>query len=338
MTKGMPTIKEIAKKLNISFSTVSRALHDHPSIGLGTKLKVKKLAEEMGYEPNQTAVFLQQGRTFTIGVILPHLAESFFPAAISGIEEVAIENNYVVLLGQSLDSIEREIMLVESMRKHRVDGLIISMAKNTNSYEHFEKLKINNIPIVFFDCIPNMKDIHTVSCNMISGSIQAVSYLLKKGHRVIGLINGPEKLTASKERLDGYQKALLKNRLKFDPSLVVNSDLTKKGNINALQNILKNKRKVSAIVAFHDNLALDIMQELENINKEHKISIVSYANLPMMPFLKYKPDASVEQFPFLQGKKATEILLDIINNKFKETIENNAFYKIILDSKLIEYD
>ncbi|PZX64666.1 LacI family DNA-binding transcriptional regulator [Hydrotalea sandarakina] len=337
MPKSAPTIKEIARKLNISFSTVSRALHDHPSIGLGTKLKVKKLAEELGYEPNQTAVFLQQGKTYTIGVILPHLAESFFPAAISGIEEVAIKNDYVVLLGQSLDSTEREIMLVESMRKHRVDGLIISMAKNTTNYEHFEKLKKSNIPIVFFDCIPSMKEIHTVSCNMISGSIQAVSYLLKKGHRVIGLINGPEKLTASKERLEGYQQALLKNRLKFDPSLVVNSDLTKEGNIKALHEILKNKRKITAIVAFHDNLALDIMQELDITKQEHKPVIVSYANLPMMQFLKYKPNASVEQFPYLQGKKAAEIILDIIKNKNNEQNQNNAFYKIILDSKLIDY-
>src|ERR1700694_3020434 len=138
---GPPTIKEIAKRLNISASTVSRALHDHPSIGLRTKTRVQQLARELNYEPNQTAIFFQQKKTFTIGVILPELSEAFFSAAISGIEDTANRQKYSVLLGQSHDDEEREKQIVETMKNHRVDGLIISITKNTVNYEHFEMLK-----------------------------------------------------------------------------------------------------------------------------------------------------------------------------------------------------
>jgi len=133
MENHLPTIKEIAKELNISISTVSRALHDHPSIGLRTKMRVQELAKQLQYEPNQTAIFFQQGKTFTIGVILPELSEAFFSAAISGIEDAAHKSNYTVLLGQSHDSIDKEKQLIETMKKHRVDGLIISISKRVES-------------------------------------------------------------------------------------------------------------------------------------------------------------------------------------------------------------
>ena len=117
------TIKEIARKLKISPSTVSRALNDHPSIGLVTTMRVKKMAEEMAYEPNQTAIFFKQRKTFTIGVILPKLSEPFFSEAISSIENVAEEKKYTVLLGQSLDNENRELNIIQTFKKHRVDGI-----------------------------------------------------------------------------------------------------------------------------------------------------------------------------------------------------------------------
>src|ERR1700712_5290846 len=167
------TIKEIAKKLNISISSVSRALHDHPNIGLRTKMRVQALAKELKYEPNQTAIFLQQRKTYTLGVILPELSEAFFSSAINGIEAVAEKNAYTVLIGQSHDSEEREKKIVETMKKHRVDGLLVSISKNTANYDHFESMEHYGIPVVFFDRIPKMPDIHYVACNMSSGMLQA---------------------------------------------------------------------------------------------------------------------------------------------------------------------
>ncbi|MES2276276.1 MAG: LacI family DNA-binding transcriptional regulator [Bacteroidota bacterium] len=332
------TIKEIAQLLNISISTVSRALHDHPTIGLTTRLKVKKLANELNYEPNQTAIFLQQGRTLTIGVILPDLSEAFFSTAISAIEDTAYKRNYTVLLAQSHDDELLEKQLVEKMKNHRVDGLLVSVAKNTSSYQHFENLKKYNIPIVFFDCIPAMQNIHYVACNMEIGTIEAVNYLLKKGHRSIGMINGPATLFASSERKEGYIKAMTKNRLKFDPSLVLSCDLTEKGTQKAMNELLASKRKPTAIVTFNDYVALFAIKYARDlkltINKD--MEFVSYANLPLINYMENVPAASVEQFPYLQGQKAADILLDLLSRKNQGIEEQTAYYKIIIESQLIE--
>ncbi|MDR3711750.1 MAG: LacI family DNA-binding transcriptional regulator [Puia sp.] len=331
-----PTIKEIAKKLNISVSTVSRALHDHPSIGLRTKMRVQQLAKDLNYEPNQTAIFFQQRKTFTLGVILPELSEAFFSAAISGIEDTANKHKYSVLLGQSHDNEEREKQIVETMKNHRVDGLIISIAKNTVNYDHFEMLKKYNIPIVFFDRIPNLPNIHYVACDMESGTIQAVNFLLKNNHRIIGMINGPEKLFASQQRVEGYIKAMKKYRLKFDPNLMVASDLTREGTEAAMQSLLSQRRKPTAIVVFNDYVALDAVQYARHkklrINKD--LVFVSYSNLPLSHYTAFPPLASVEQFPYQQGQKATETLVELLG-KSNDQQEATTYYKVILESQLV---
>ncbi|WP_018616867.1 LacI family DNA-binding transcriptional regulator [Segetibacter koreensis] len=336
MTFKQPTIKEIAKRLNISVSTVSRALHDHSSIGLRTKMRVRQVANELNYEPNQTAIFFQQRKTFTLGVILPELSEAFFSTAISAIEDTANKHNYTVLLGQSHDQEEREKQIVETMKNHRVDGLIVSISKNTINFDHFEALRKYAIPVVFFDRIPNMPDIHYVACNIQSGSLQAVSYLLNKGHRIIGMINGPDKMMASMQRLEGYLKAIKKHRLKYDPILIVSSDLTKEGTYDAMRQLTTMRRKPTAIVAFNDYVALDAVQyargQQMKINED--ITFVSYANLPLSHYTAFPPAASVEQFPYEQGQKATEILLDLLNKNKDENIPP-SYNNIIIESKLV---
>ncbi len=330
------TIKEIAKKLDLSFSTVSRALHAHPSISLATQQRVKQMANEMGYEPNQTAIFFQKGKTFTIGVILPELAEAFFAVAISAIEDIAYKRNYTILLAQSHDDEEREKLLVEKLKTHRIDGLLVSVAKNTSNFEHFEQLKKSRIPTVFFDRIPPLKNIHYVACNIENGSIEAVNFLLKRGHRNIGLINGPTSLLASGQRKEGYIKALHKNRLKFDPSLVVNCDLTEEGTTAALEILLNHKRKPTAIVTFNDYVsAFAVKHALQKgVKVNEDIELVSFANAPITDYMAYPPLASVEQFPAIQGQKAIDTLLDLIANKDQE--EEQAFYKTVIEAELIE--
>lgn len=333
VSSGQPTIKEIAKRLNISVSTVSRALHDHHSIGLRTKTRVKELAAELNYERNQTAIYFQQGKTFTIGILLPELSEAFFASAISGIEDTAYSNNYTVLLGQSHDDEAREKQIIQSMKQHRVDGCIVSIGKNTSNYEHFEMLQQARIPVVFFDRIPDLPNMHSVSCNLESGTVQAVDFLLKQGHRVIGMINGPETMMASKERAAGYSRALHKHRLKYDPKLIVNADLTAAGTEEAMQYLLSLKRKVTAIVTFNDYVAMDavqyaLKQKLE-INKD--ITFVSYANTPVSGYTAFPPAASVEQFPYEQGQAATNMLLAILNGEHAL----NDYQRTIMESQLV---
>jgi len=331
-----PTIKEIAKRLGISASTVSRAMHDHKSIGLRTKARVQEVAKELGYEANKTAIFFQQKKTFTIGVLLPELSEAFFAEAISGIEDAASKKDYVVLLGQSHDDEEKERKIIASMKAHRVDGIIVSIAKKTNDYRHFEALEKFGIPIVFFDRIPGVQNIHYVACNMRLGTISAVDFLLKKGRRIIGMINGPEKLFASQERKQGYIDAMTKRRLKYDPNLIVNTDLTKEGTNHAMAELLAAKRKPDAIVAFNDYVVLDAVQYAreKNIKVNDEIAFVSYANLPFSIHAVYPPLASVEQYPYLQGQKATELLFQILELP-KEDGLNDKYTKIIIEPSLI---
>lgn len=335
MKKPIPTIKEIAKRLNISPSTVSRALHNHHSIGLRTKKRVQELAKELNYEINQTAIFFKQRKTFTIGVILPHLSESFFSSAISAFEDFASPRKYNVLVGQSHDDQAREKQLVEAMKNHRVDGMLISMAKDTSDYKHFDLLKDYNIPLVFFDRIPNKSDIHYVVSDLITGITEAVNFLIKFGHRNIALINGPRTIIASKERLEGYKQALSHKKIKIDPAYIISTDLTTAGTEAAMAELLALKRRPTAIIAFNDYVALDAMHYAKRqkikINKD--IAFVSFANLPMCHYMENPPLASVEQFPYEQGKKAIEILWQLLDVENEETVETK--YQLVLDSKLM---
>jgi LacI family transcriptional regulator len=172
---------------------------------------------------------------------------------------------------------------------------------------------------------------------MESGTVQAVSFLLKRGHRIIGMINGPENLAASTDRLDGYIKALTRHRLKYDPKLIISSDLTSESTEEAMKQLLSQRRKPTAIVVFNDYVALDAVKYARKmklkINKD--ITFVSYANLPISNYLTYPPLASVEQYPYLQGQKAAETLLELLSKDGDET-ENNTYYRIILESQLVE--
>lgn len=335
--KEVATIKEIAKQLNISPSTVSRALHNHSSIGLRTKMQVQKLAQELNYEPNKIAIFFKQRKTFTIGVILPNLKEEFFSNAISGIEDIAIVNKYNVFIGQSHDDTEREKQIIKAMKDQHVDGIIVSLAKYTKNYEHFTDLEKYNIPIVFFDRVPVLNNVNKVYYDMVEGTKEALEYLISKGHRRIGIINGPNEMKSSKERTDAYKQVMIKQRLKIDMSLVVSTDLTTESTNAALEELLAVKPKPTAILAINDYVALDAMQHAKKlklkINKD--ISFVSYANLPITSFLLNPPMASVEQHAYIQGTKAAEILMDILNNAKEET---NNYRDIKVSGELIVHE
>jgi LacI family transcriptional regulator len=328
------TLKEIAKRLNVSVSTVSRALHNHPSIGLRTKTLVQKLAKELNYEPNQAAISFKQGKTMTIGVILPNLGEEFFSMAINGIEDVATKNNYTVLIGQSHDESEREIKIVDTMRRQRVDGLIVSLSKSTKSYDHFEQLKKYKIPVVFFDRVPDLHGSYSVSCNLENSSVELVDWLISRGHNQIGFIKGPDALIHSMQRLNGYYDGLKKHKLVAESSFVVSTDLTKLKTQDAMHKLLALKNRPTAVIAFNDYVALDAIKYTRSqglkINKD--IFFVSYANLPVTSYMDDPPIASVEQFPYQQAEKATEILLQLI---FSKGTDENIPHKILLESKVV---
>jgi len=337
MDNKIPTLKEIAKRLKFSVSTVSRALHDHPSIGLRTKMQVQQLAKELNYETNQTALFFKQQRTHTIGVILPNLKEEFFSQAINGIEEVAKINKYSVLIGQSHDDIDQEKQITIAMKNQRVDGLIVSISKHTKNYDHFTSLKKYNIPIVFFDRVPDLPTVHKVSSNFTTGTKQAIEFLITKGHRRIGVINGPEEMKSCKERIVTYMEVLQKKRIKIDLSLIVTTDLTQEKTFEAMKKLLGLKYPPTAILTINDYVALDAIHYTRKarlkINKD--ISFVSYANLPITNYLEFPPLASVEQYPFEQARKATEILFDLLSRSNKLNEDEKKFQNILIEGQLV---
>ncbi len=335
MKQQIPTIKQIAQKLNISISTVSRALRNHPSIGLRTTAQVKKLAAELNYEPDQTAISFKQRKTFAIGVILPNLFESFFSTAINGIEDVAYADNYNVLIGQSRDEREREEKILETMRKQRVDGIIASISKNTSDIAHFKKLQQYNIPVVFFDRVPNVKNIHSVWCSLYSSSVECVDHLVEKGHRRIGYIQGPSTLNISDERIKGYMDGHAKNALKIDPALITTTDLSPESTQKAMKTLLGRRPAPTAIITFNDYVALDAVHYFTRAGTRTGMDIefVSYGNLPLTNYMVHPPAASVEQFPYEQGMQATELLLRLISQPSRE--ETLPYQNVILESKLI---
>lgn len=173
--------------------------------------------------------------------------------------------------------------------------MLVSISKDTSTFAHFEELKAFNVPVVFFDRIPPFKNVNYVACSLRSATIKAVQFLLQKGHRSIGLINGPTTLFPSRERTEGYIEAARFNRLKYEPSLIINCDLTEGETTTAAKFLLNNKRKPTAIVAFNDYVSLFLIKHLKELKINEDIDVVSYANLPIMKYLDNSTIASVEQ-------------------------------------------
>ncbi len=334
MEQKPATIKEIASRLNVSVSTVSRALHNHPSIGLRTKMQVQKLAHELNYEPNQAAISFKQGKSMTLGVILPNLGEEFFSIAISGIEDQATLNNYTVLIGQSRDDTEREKKIADTMRRHRVDGILVSLAKTTRSIDHFSQLRKYNIPVVFFDRVPDDPDAWSVSCNLDHCTEELVDRLVERGHRRIAFIKGPDTLVHTRQRLQGYQAGLKKHGIEPESSFVVSTDLTAGKTADAMHKLLALKNRPTAVIAFNDYVALDAIKYTRSqgviINRD--IYFASYANLPLTGYLDDPLLASVEQFPYQQAEKATELLFKMIQEKGAVSGKPE---KIVIGSKVV---
>lgn len=311
------TLKEIAKRLKLSTSTVSRALKDHPSIGLVTTMRVKQMAEELEYEPNNTAIFFKQRKTFTIGVVLPSLSETFFSTAISTIENIASSKSYNVILGQSLDNPDREYRILETMKNHRIDGLIVSLGKNTIDLTFLELFKKANIPIVFFDCVPDMEGINAVVCELETGVMEAIDTFVSCGHTKIAFLNGPEDLLASKERQKAFLKGIDRHDILVNTDYHLTTDLSHDGNVEAMLKLLALPDRPSAVICFNDYVALDIMKTAREkglvINQD--MFFISFANYPIWKYFENPLMASIEQFPHKQAEKAMEILFELIESE-----------------------
>lgn len=319
MEGTLPTLKEMAKRLNVSVSTVSRGLVGHPRIGLGMRMKVQQMAKELGYEPNGLAVSFKSKKTFIIGVVVPFVREEFFSNAICGIEDIASQHNYTILFGQSYDDIDNEIRLIDVMKRQRVDGLIISLSKATSHTHHIDSLSRLNIPVVYFDRVPAAEAVNKVYCDVQDGTKKMVSRLLSKGIRRIALINGSDKLAASKDRLNGYIEAMAKYKLKVDMQLVETTDFSVEGTHGAMRKLMSVKPSPQAIISFNDYVHMDAIQYAiqHKIKVNEDVVFASFANLPITNYTIHPPLMALEQYPYKQGESAMNMLLQVIDNKSK---------------------
>src|SRR5258705_3374558 len=203
------TIKDIAKQLNISISTVSRAIRNAPDVNKETRKAVMALSEELSYQPNKLALSLKQKQTHTIGVIVPNL-DYVLATMVRGIDEVALEAGYTVMVCQSNESFGREIVNTRRLLESLVDGFIISVSSETKTFEHFKKIQEKNIPMVVFDRITPELKAPSVRIDNEGGGFQATEHLIEQGYKRIAVLAGPKNLNISNSRVDGYLNALKK--------------------------------------------------------------------------------------------------------------------------------
>jgi len=330
------TIADIARELNTTAATVSRALSDHPGISEKTKVSVLKAASRLNYKRNRVASSLRSGKTHLIGVIIPSAEINFFGSVVHGIESVASTNGYNVLLYQSNESREYEEKGLESFLSARVDGILISLAKDTIDYSHLNEIKKRGVPIVFFDRANDDLGIDSVVIDDYKGAFLATEHLIKQGYQRIAHVSGPQHLKNFYDRLKGYMGALQAHRLKVDQSLIYHGNISIESGREGMKFLLKNETPPDAVFAAEDFTALGVISEAKErkINIPGELGVIGFANEQFGEHITPRL-STIDQQTIQMGKSALGLLLDLIEKK-----ENGDHrqQKIVLEPLLIERD
>jgi len=326
------TITDIARQLGISPSTVSRALSGHPDIKESTRQKVQQLASESYYKPNSIAQSLKNNRTTIIGVIVPEIKHDFFSSAISGIEEVAYHAGYTIIVCQSNENYEREVVNTNSLIHQRVAGIVASISQNTINSDHFLAVRERNIPLVFFDRACNDIEVSKVIIDDTASAFNAVNHLLNKGYKRIAHFTGPKDLEICKLRLKGYSDALLAAGIEIDNGLISFGGLHEADGYNAMSRFIDKENLPDAIFAVNDPVAVGAFQRIKEAGLKipGDIGIVGFSNNKITSLVD-PPLTTVDQPSFEMGKKSAELLLEMIEDE-KRFIKPQT---IVLDTKLI---
>jgi DNA-binding LacI/PurR family transcriptional regulator len=316
MKNSQATIRDLALKLNISISTVSRALRQAPDVNPETKKAVLALARELNYEPNRVAQSLRIKRTNTLGVVVPQINLHFFSSAISGIQEYAATHHYSVMICQSLESFETEALTIHMLVSNRVDGVLLSLSSETTSDEHLQVLARKKIPIVLFDRVMDGFDATKVVVDDHDGAFKAVTHLIDTGCRRIAFIGGPQHLYISKQRLQGYKDALTQHNIPLQDSLIMHCRDFKNDAIAAVQRLLDRDEKPDAFFCMNDPIAIEALQVLKsrNIRIPEEISIIGFTNEPVSQYIEPSL-TTVSQPSYEMGRVAAELFLQQIENK-----------------------
>ncbi|WP_373521146.1 LacI family DNA-binding transcriptional regulator [Aquiflexum sp.] len=312
MKKGhQVTMKEIAKKLGVSVSTVSRALKDSPELHKDTKLRIVEMAKSMNYQYNLLAQSLRISRSKVLGVIVPELTSHFFSSNISGIQDTAYKRGYNIMICQSNESYEQEKANVRTLVSSQVDGLLISLSRETKTYEHIQELYDREIPFIMFDRVTEEIPVSKVTVDDAHGAYLAVQHLLHQGCKKIAYFSGPEDLYISKKRKEGYLEALAEYNISENNSKVYYTDLTPEMNRQVTLEMLESEDIPDAIFAMIDPLALDVMLVLKEkgIKIPEDIALVGFTNNPTSAVVEPSL-TTVSQPGYEMGQLAANHLLD----------------------------
>jgi LacI family transcriptional regulator len=332
MKKEKTTIHDIAKKLNITASTVSRALNDNPRISDATKKAVQKTALKLNYHPNQIAAALRNGRSNIIGIIVPTVDRSFFSSVVRGIEEIANQAKYNVMICQSYDDYEKEVATVEALLRSRVDGIIASFAKQTRDFNHFLKAKERGIPVILFDRSNDELELSHVVVDDYLGGFKATEHLIQQGCSRIAHFAGAQRISIYRDRLRGYKDALIANGIGFTESLVIESNLQLEDGRNSMAQLLKSKERPDGVFsssAYGILGALQVLKE-KNVRVPQDVALVGFSNEPYTSFTE-PSITTVEQHSLRMGNAAAEIFLEEVLDDDKKFIPQ----KVVLKPELI---
>ncbi|MCC3156673.1 LacI family transcriptional regulator [Hymenobacter sp. 15J16-1T3B] len=307
-------LKQLAHELNLSISTVSRALNDSYEIAADTKERVRQKAQELGYEPNPYASGLRSRKSKTIGLVIPEVANNFFSLAIDGVEEIARANDYHVLIYLTHESHEREATIVQHLAGGRVDGILMSVASESRDSRHLVPLLESNVPLVFFDRV--CEDIATarVTTDDFASGYRATEHLVEQGCRRIAHLLISDTLSIGQKRMDGYRAALRAHGLPDDDTLILPGTLDRDQNTVRIRELLQADPAIDGIFASVETLAISSYEACQELRRRvpEQVKIISFSNLATAAYLN-PPLTTIRQPAYEMGKKAAEILFRAIS-------------------------
>jgi LacI family transcriptional regulator len=320
MKKKQTTIQDIAKYLNITASTVSRALNDHPKIKKSTKELVQQTAKKLNYQPNSIAASLRKGSATTVGMIVPRINRHFFSNVITGVESVLNPAGYNLIICQSEESIEKEKENLKTLIANRVGGILISISIETKKLSHLEKVIAHQIPLVMFDRISDQLDVSKVENDDVSGSYDLTKHILEKGIKEIVWVGGPRSSNIYKNRYNGYKKALEEANIDPAEQICFEGPITLDAALDFIRTYIKTNKPPGAIFAASDYMAIGVIQGLRESGYKipDDILVAGYSNEPFAELISPKL-TTVDQFSEEMGRAAAQLLLDEIETKGSAT-------------------
>jgi len=309
------TIYDIAKALNISPATVSRGLKNHPGIHKDTKKRIMEAARQMGYQHNTFARNLRAKRTNTIGVIIPRLNSYFMSTVIAGMEKIANERGYMLIISQSQESVKKEIASVNTMFNSRVDGLLVSLAFDTENIDHFNAMLRKEIPIIFFDRVAEHTQCTSIVIDNVKAGYDATAHLLDQGCKRIVYLGGNLNRNVYADRLKGYRQALQERGIPYSDELTILGTLSEQSGSDAAQQILKMTPRPDGVFTANDTSAVAVIRELKlaGVRVPDDVAVVGFNNDPISRFIE--PGLTTINYPGQEmGEIAATTLLNALNN------------------------